>query len=130
MRRHLSLGQHNLQQTQEQIDVSAFAAILALVSDPERPLFLMSAATGRMLHGYFDLLTKRRSSPLLRYAKHALFVHTEAETLFKSRASMLVVLEAIISGMETVKAPQKNARLNEMEKLFRELDVYLNRDQI
>lgn len=189
LRRHLNLGQFNLQRTLDQIDDAAFAAILALVSDPERPLFLMSAATGRMLLGYFYLLAKyqrpnvrllagtdrlahdlidatpssvllatsfdryptsvmatmryfhqigaetvlltnRRSSPLLRYAKHALFVHTEAEALFKSRASMLIVLEAIVSGMGMADVPQKSARLNEMEKLFRELGVYLNRDQV
>lgn len=188
LRRHLNLGQYNLQRTLDQVDDVTFGAVLELVSDASRPLFLMSAATGRMLLGYyyllakyqrpnvrllagtdrlahdvldatsscvllatsFDryptsvmavmrhfhnigaetiLLTNRRSNPLLRYAKHTLFVHTEAETIFKSRASMLVMLEALVSGMGTADSLRESSRFNEIENLFRELGVYLKKGQ-
>lgn len=184
---HLKLGQYNLQRTLDQIDSETFAKVANLLSDSKRPLFLMSAATGRMLLGYFYLLAKyqrpniqlmagtdrlahdlldaspnsvllvtnfdryptsvlatmryfkeigaetilisnRRSSPLLRYASHTLFVHTEAETVFKSRVPMLVMLEALISCMGTPDNKDNNARFDHMEKLFRELGVYLNKD--
>ncbi len=188
LRRHLTLGQHNLQKTLTQIDDFAFATVMELVSNSKRPLFLMSAATGRMVLGYFYLLAKyqrpdvhllggtdrlahdiidvtassvllatsfdryptsvmaamhhfhdigaetilitnRRSNPLLRYAKHTLFVHTDAETIFKSRASMLVMLEAIVSGMGAGRTAEENSRFKDMEKLFREFSVFLTRDQ-
>lgn len=185
---HLKLGQYNLQRTIDQIDGEAFAKVAHLLSDTTRPLFLLSAATGRMLLGYFYLLAKyqrpnihllagtdrlahdlldaspnsvlfvtnfdryptsvlatmryfkeigaetvlisnRRSSPLLRYANHTLFVHTEAETVFKSRVPMLVMLEALVSCMGPSNNQENNTRFDHMEKLFRELGVYLNKDQ-
>ncbi|MDR1935433.1 MAG: MurR/RpiR family transcriptional regulator [Candidatus Accumulibacter sp.] len=186
LRQHLVLGQRNLQRTLDQVDDESFAAVLRLISDPERRLFLMSVATGRMLLGYFYLLAKyrrpnvcllegtdriahdvldaepssvllvtnfdrfptsvlavmkhfhelgaetillsnRRSNPLLRYARHSLFVHSEAETIFKSRCAMLVTLEALVSGMG-VRLREENAnRLGAMEGLFREFDIYLRK---
>ena len=73
------------------------------------------------------LLTNRRSNPLLRYARHSLFIHSESETIFKSRCAMLVTLEALIAGMG-VKLPRENAdRLGAMEDLFHKLGVYLQK---
>jgi DNA-binding MurR/RpiR family transcriptional regulator len=73
------------------------------------------------------LLTNRRSNPLLRYAKHSLFIHSESETIFKSRCAMLVMLEALIAGMG-VNLPRENAnRLGAMEDLFHKLGVYLQK---
>ncbi len=185
---HFKLGQYNLQRTIDQLDEEVFAKVAHLVSDSTRPLFLLSAATGRMLLGYFYLLAKyqrsnihllagtdrlahdlldaspnsvllvtnfdryptsvlatmryfreigaetvlisnRRSSPLLRYANHALFVHTEADSVFKSRIPMLATLEALVSCMGTPNDQEHHTRFDHMEKLFRELGVYLNKDQ-
>ncbi|MDR0440816.1 MAG: MurR/RpiR family transcriptional regulator [Candidatus Accumulibacter sp.] len=188
LRRHLALGQLNLQRTLEQADDRTFAAVQRLVGDPDRRLFLMSVATGRMLLNYFYLLAKyrrpnvcllegadrlahdlldaepssvllvtnfdrfptsvlavmrhfhelgaatilltnRRSNPLLRYARHSLFVHSESETTFKSRCAMLVMLEALVAGMG-VGLPGENAdRLDAMENLFRKLGIYLQKEE-
>jgi DNA-binding MurR/RpiR family transcriptional regulator len=73
------------------------------------------------------LLTNRRSNPLLRYARHSLFIHSEAETIFKSRCAMLVVLEALVAGMGVALREENASRLGGMEELFRELGVYLQR---
>ena len=186
LRQHLALGQLNLQRTLDRMDDEAFAAVQRLVGDPERRLFLMSVATGRLLLGYFYLLAKyrrpnicllegtdrlahdvldadassvllvtnfdrfptsvlavmkhfselgaetvlltnRRSNPLLRYARHSLFIHSEAETVFKSRCAMLVVLEALVAGMGVAPHEENASRLSAMEGLFRELGVYLQK---
>jgi DNA-binding MurR/RpiR family transcriptional regulator len=186
LRQHLALGQRNLQRTLDQVDDRTFATVQRLVSDPDRRLFLMSVATGRMLLGYFYLLAKyrrpnvcllegtdrlahdmldaepssvllvsnfdrfptsvlavmrhfhelgaetvlltnRRSNPLLRYARHSLFIHSESETIFKSRCAMLVMLEALVAGMG-VDLPEENAnRLGAMENLFHKLGIYLQK---
>jgi DNA-binding MurR/RpiR family transcriptional regulator len=188
LRRHLALGQMNLQRTLDQVDDRTFAAVLRLISDPARRLFLMSVATGRMLLGYFHLLAKyrrpnvcllegtdrlahdlldadsssvllvsnfdrfptsvlaamrhfhelgaetilltnRRSNPLLRYARHSLFIHSESETTFKSRCAMLVVLEALVAGMGIGLSGGDTDRLVAMEGLFRKLGVYLQKEE-
>lgn len=67
------------------------------------------------------LITNRRSTPLLKYAKHTLFVHAESESIFKSRGSMLVVLEALVSGMGARLQSGKGPRFREMERLRMEL---------
>ena len=188
LRQHLALGQRNLQRTLDQVDDAGFAVVLNLISDPQRRLFLMSVATGRMLLNYFYLLAKyrrpnvcllegtdclahdlldanpssvllvtnfdrfptsvlavmrhfselgaetilltnRRSNPLLRYARHSLFIHSESETIFKSRCAMLVMLEALVAGMGAPFREGNTARLDAMEALFREIGVYLQKDR-
>ena len=180
LRWHLELGQMNLQRTLEQVDAASFSAVLDLISNPERKLYLMSFATGRLLLHYFYLLAKyhrgnicmldgpdrlvhdvidahsssvllatsfdrhpvpthsvlrhfhdiggetilitnRRSSPLLKYAKHRLFVHAEAKTIFKSRNAMLVMLEALVSGMGTRLQSGRGPRFEGMEQLRRDM---------
>lgn len=84
--------------------------------------------TNSVLHHFHSigcstiLITNRRSSPLLKYATHALFVHSEAETIFKSRGSMLVMLEALVSGMGARLQSGKGPRFREMERLRTELN--------
>ncbi|MDR2450715.1 MAG: MurR/RpiR family transcriptional regulator [Candidatus Accumulibacter sp.] len=188
LRQHLALGQLNLQRTLDQVDDAGFAAVLQLVGDPQRRLFLLSVATGRMLLNYFYLLAKyrrsnvcllggtdclahdildaepssvllvtnfdrfptsvlavmrhfselgaetilltnRRSNPLLRYAKHSLFIHSESETIFKSRCAMLVILEALVAGMGAPPREGNVARLGAMESLFHEIGVYLQKNR-
>jgi DNA-binding MurR/RpiR family transcriptional regulator len=73
------------------------------------------------------LLTNRRSNPLLRYAKHSLLIHSESETIFKSRCAMLVMLEALVAGMGVASRQESDKRLGAMEGLFRELGVYLQK---
>jgi DNA-binding MurR/RpiR family transcriptional regulator len=68
------------------------------------------------------LITNRRSTPLLKYARHRLFVHTEAKTIFKSRGTMLVMLEALVSGMGARLQSGKGPRFQEMERLRIELN--------
>ncbi|MDR0577247.1 MAG: MurR/RpiR family transcriptional regulator [Candidatus Accumulibacter sp.] len=188
LREHLTLGKLDLQRTLDQADDETFATVSRLVSNPERRLFLMSVATGRMLLGYFYLLTKyrrpnvcllagtdhlahemldaepssvllvtnfdrfptsvlavmkhffelgaetilltnRRSNPLLRYARHSLFIHSESETVFKSRCAMLVMLESLVAGMGSAsREKDDDNRLNAMEALFRKLDIYLQKE--
>ncbi|GHU34477.1 hypothetical protein AGMMS50256_28140 [Betaproteobacteria bacterium] len=74
------------------------------------------------------LLTNCRSNPLLRYAKHSLFIHSESKTLFKSRCAMLVMLEALVSGMGVRLHEENTSRLDAMESLFRELGIYLQKN--
>lgn len=184
--RHVQLAQHDLQKTLNQMDEALLTRVTELVSDSRRPLFLMSAATGRTLLNYFYLLaryhrpnihllggtdrlahdlididanavllttsfdrfptsvitvmkqfhncgadtvllTNRRSSPLLRYAKYPLFIHSEAETIFKSRCSMLVLLETLVSAIGESSGQDNVERIDKMESLFKELNVFLHK---
>ena len=187
LQKHLRLGILNLQRTLEHVDEETFLKIADLLSDEQRPLYLMAAATGRQLLNYFYLLTKyqrsgvhilsgtdrlahdvidatpssvllatnfdrhprsvmavlkhfhdlgaetilisnRRSTPLLRYAKHALFVHSESETIFKSRGAMLVMLEALVEALGERLKTHNTSRFLNMEKLFKEFGVYVSKD--
>ncbi|MDR3073727.1 MAG: MurR/RpiR family transcriptional regulator [Deltaproteobacteria bacterium] len=86
------------------------------------------AATLSVLRHFYQLgcdtilLTNRRSSPLLKYARHTLFVHTEEGAIFKSRASMLVMLETLLSGMGARLQSGKGPRFKEMERLRAEFN--------
>ena len=184
LRRHFESGKIDLQRTLEQADRDCFGRVLELLNQPQRPLYLMSVATGQAVLRYFHLLasylrgnihlldgdtatlphriadaderavlfavaidrhptatfkllrhfhalgsetillTNRRNSPLLRYARHPLFVHAERQAVFKSRCAALVLLEALLAGM-AAEHRQDGGRYEVMDALSRELDVFI-----
>lgn len=72
------------------------------------------------------LITNRRSSPLLRFVDHALFIASDtAPVTFKSRVSMLVVLETLVEVMQRAKPAESKAKLVEIESLFVDLSVHV-----
>ena len=187
LQQQFEMGAINLQRTLEQTDKDSFSRIVDIVADTNRPLFLMSVASGNAILQYFYtllryvrgnvhmldgdsstlphrvvdagqnsvlfslaidrhpmdtlvmlrhfhslnretvLLTNRFSSPLLHYARHALFVHTERQSLFKSRCSVLVMLEAILAGVSSLHQADIDARYQMMDALSRELGVFLQK---
>ncbi len=180
-------GVIDLQRTLDKIDEATFAGVLALLADQDRPLYLMSVASGQAILQYFYtlmkysrknlhlltgdtstlaheivdidknamlfalaidrhpmatltvlkyfhqqgcqtiLLTNRHSSPLLQYAHHALFVHTEGQRTFKSRCSALVMLEAILSGITEQHQEAFDRRYEVMDSLTRKLNVFVQK---
>lgn len=55
---HVTESVSNLQRTLEQVEPEHFDAIVKLLSDPARPLYLMGIATGGAILSYFALLLK------------------------------------------------------------------------
>ncbi len=101
----------------EIIDATPSSVLLATAFDRHPTVTLSVLRHFHAMGCETILLSNRRSSPLLKYARHTLFVHTEAETIFKSRGSMLVLLEALISGMGARLQSGKGPRFREMERL-------------
>lgn len=178
---------NDLQRTLAQTDEATFARVLALLADPNRPLYLMTVASGQGILRYFYtlmkfsrknlhmlggdtstlgheimdidenavlfaqaidrhamatlavlkyfhqqgcqtiLLTNRHSSPLLQYAHHTLFVHTEGQRTFKSRCSALVMLEAILAGVTEQRKEDFDKRYGVMDLLTRQLNVFVQK---
>jgi len=184
---HFDAGVVNLQRTLLQADEATFSQVLALLGDQDRPLYLMSVASGQAILQYFYvlskysrknvhllsgdtstlgheiadvderavlfalaidrhpmatltvlkyfqqrgcqtiLLTNRHSSPLLQYAGHALFVHTEGQSTFKSRCSALVMLEALLAGIIEQHQDAFTKRYEVVDSVARNLHVFLQK---
>lgn len=184
-RRHVDVAQDVLGRMSDTLDGEEFDTVARLLADPERPVYLISVATGQALLSYFYLLaryyrddlyllgstdriahelvnlpsnavllatqfdrhatsvravmkhfqsrgcatvllTNRPTSPLLRYADHSLLIATESSSVFKSRVTMLVLLEALVEALEPRDPAMKQARIDAMQQVFDELGVFIH----
>ncbi|MFP7696454.1 MurR/RpiR family transcriptional regulator [Trueperella sp. LYQ143] len=180
---HLHRAATDMQRTAEYISTETFDTVAALVSDPHRPLFLASFASGRSLMTYFALLAKyrrpnvrllsgidmtahdlldagenavllvtsfdrhsaamyrimhavkqrggttilltnRQTTPLRVHADHMLTVHSSSAR-FKSRASMIVVLEALLAAMAEHNPDLAQQRTREIEEIIDQLELFI-----
>jgi len=188
LNRHLEAGLASLQRTAAEQPLAELDAVMDLLSDESRPLYLLSVASGQGLFQYFHvlllylrgnvhlltgdtstiahriadsdpssvlmgqaferhttivlamlrhfhqlgnetiLLTNRRSTPLLQYARRKLFVHTESNTFFKSRSSVLLLLETLLSGVAARRQGHIKARYDRIDAVNKELHLHLAPD--
>lgn len=70
------------------------------------------------------LITNRRSSPFLQYTTYPLFVSAEGTSVFRSRSSVLVLLEALIAATGNLAKATSEPRFKTMQTLSEELQVF------
>jgi len=74
------------------------------------------------------LITNRPDSPLLRDADHVLVVAAGGDAVFRTRAPLLVLFEALLDAVGSAE-PQAVQRAGDIEELFDTLGGYLPRPQ-
>lgn len=68
-------------------------------------------------------ISNRQSGMIARYARHTFYVYTDAGTLFRSRASSLVLIEAFLSAVAAERG-ELSARYEVIDKLTNELGLF------
>lgn len=101
----------------ELVDVPSSAVLMTASIDHHPPLTMAVLRHFHSLGCETIFITNRRKSPLLRYVKHPLFVHTEGDITFTSRISTIAMLEALLAGMEARLQSGIGRRYKEIERL-------------
>lgn len=75
------------------------------------------------------LITNRRNSPFRRYADRIILIPNETSLRFKSRLSMLIVLESFLSAMEHRNPTTMKERTKAIEDRIEKLDLFIQPDK-
>ncbi|WP_337996787.1 MurR/RpiR family transcriptional regulator [Oleispirillum naphthae] len=113
--------------SQEIVDAGPDAVLFALAVDRHPMATLTALKHFHQLGCETILLTNRHGSPLLPYARHTLFVHTEGQSRFKSRCSALVMLEALLAGLVESDPEGFDVRYEVMNALTQQLNVFVQK---
>lgn len=108
--------------THELVDLTANSVVFATNFDRHPMPVEATLKLARSRGATTILLTNRATSPLRIYSDHVLFVQTDPTPRFKSRATMLLMLESLLAAMEH-RAPERTL---ERTKLIEEGSDQLN----
>lgn len=70
------------------------------------------------------LITDRWRSPVARLASHVLACHVEAPSAWDSTISILLLIEALLAGVQNLHWQETEARLQRLETLYARTDVF------
>ncbi|AXE40053.1 MurR/RpiR family transcriptional regulator [Acidipropionibacterium virtanenii] len=113
----------------ELVDITSDAVIFATAFDRHPKPVEIALRMGRKRGAATALLTNRATSPLRIYADHVLLVHTDPTPRFKSRGTMLLVLESLLTAMET-RAPERTVqRTRSLEDGVDQLGLFISPDR-
>lgn len=110
----------------ELVDVDKNTVLLATNFDRHPQTIMRSLEIVKKRGGTTALITNRPSTPLRRYADHILLVQTLSSSRFKSRATMLIALEALLSAVESRNPKRTAKRTTQMEQVNDELGLFIH----
>ncbi len=84
---------------------------------------------GRAAGAATALLTNRATSPLRIHADHVLLVHVDPTPRFKSRATMLLVMESLLAAMESRDPERTLKRTRRVESGVDQLGLFISPDR-
>lgn len=70
------------------------------------------------------LICNRRSTPFLEYTKYPLLISTDGASLFRTRVSAIVILEALISAVGSLRKNASQGRFARMEAVTNEMGIF------
>lgn len=110
----------------ELVDVDEKSVLLATNFDRHPQTILRNLEIVKERGGTTALITNRPSTPLRRFADHILLVQTLSTRRFKSRATMLIALESLLSAVESRNPERTSQRTTRMEHVSDELGVFIH----
>lgn len=105
-------------------------SILLTTNFDRHPIQVQSVMRAfKEMGGETILITNRQAGVLRRYSDHVLLVPSSSDFRFKSRSSMLVVLESLLAAMESRYPDRVKARTKKMEGLMEDFVVVAPRKE-
>ncbi|WP_040162470.1 MurR/RpiR family transcriptional regulator [Nigerium massiliense] len=107
----------------ELVDLSSESVLFATAFDRHPKALDTSLRLAHSIGATTILLTNRSASPLRRYCDYVLMVYADPTPLFKSRATMLLVLESLLIAMERQAPARTLERTERLEQIVQELGL-------